>query len=440
MDCCGGVCGPTTEGGPLGCTLLSQCRVAGETCTAPTDCCTGQCSAGPGGSGSCQALPGCHPALEICKTDMDCCSGRCDTSVIDGASRCAWAPGCRPGQERCASNAECCAGNCKMGPPGVGRCADMPAPMMMSHCLAVGEVCKKAMDCCPGESCSPVATGGSRCVPLATSCVGDGYPCTLSEECCGGHCLPDGTGALSCRSVYAPIGAPCTATDDCCSGGTCVGTPGSLICAPLDSSAPGAAMCTGSRRRLRSHQPRLLRRHRLRARRRIDDRLRSGHLQRGSLARVQERAHEHRGMNHRIDEPQPQPGRLAVLGADAAAPADLRLDLDGLHAIQDREPHHDARADGKRPRRRHEHPADAQILRHAQDALVVVPQMYRNLDDRRVPAGPRWTPSSMKGVSSVIATAIEASEATGGRAPAPVSLNFFLTTVAGPPTVIAEVQ
>ena len=246
MDCCGGVCGPTTEGGPLGCALLSQCRVAGETCTAPTDCCTGQCSAGPGGSGSCQALPGpgCRPALEICKTSMDCCSGRCDNSVIDGVSRCAWAPGCRPVQERCASNADCCSGTCKMGPPGVGRCADMPAPMMMSHCPAVGEVCKKAMDCCPGESCSPVATGGSRCLPLTRSCVGDGYPCALSEECCGGHCLPDGTGALSCRSVYAPVGAPCTASDDCSSGAACLGTPGSLVCSPLDSSAPGV-MCTG---------------------------------------------------------------------------------------------------------------------------------------------------------------------------------------------------
>jgi hypothetical protein len=242
-DCCGGVCRPATEGGPLACALLSACRVAGETCTSPSDCCTGQCKAAPGGSGTCQALPGCHPALEICKMDMDCCSGRCEMSS-DGIKRCSWAPGCRPNQERCASDAECCAGSCKDGPPGVGRCADMPAPMMTPHCLAVGEVCKKAMDCCAGESCSAVETGRSRCVPSARSCVGDGYPCTLGDECCGGHCLPDSTGALSCRSVYAPTGAPCTASDDCYSGSSCVGSPGSLICAPLDPSAPGTATCT----------------------------------------------------------------------------------------------------------------------------------------------------------------------------------------------------
>lgn len=75
--------------------------------------------------------------------------------------------------------------------------------------------------------------------------MSDGYPCTLSEECCGDHCLPDGTGALSCRSVCAPVGAPCTATDDCCAGAACLGTPGSLICAPLGQSAPGT-LCTGA--------------------------------------------------------------------------------------------------------------------------------------------------------------------------------------------------
>jgi len=35
------------------------------------------------------------------------------------------------------------------------------------------------------------------------------------------------------------------ATDDCCTGGACLGTPGNLVCAPLDSSAPGA-LCTGA--------------------------------------------------------------------------------------------------------------------------------------------------------------------------------------------------
>src|SRR5690348_6164246 len=99
----------------------------------------------------------------------------------DGVKRCAWAPGGRPNQERCASNPddmECCSGTCKDG-----RCTDMPAPMMMPHCAAVGELCKKAMDCCAGESCTEVETGRSRCLPSERSCVGDGYPCTLPEQC-----------------------------------------------------------------------------------------------------------------------------------------------------------------------------------------------------------------------------------------------------------------
>lgn len=186
-------------------------------------------------SGLARVPPG---ARGICKTDMDCCSGRCEQSP-DGALRCSWAPGCRPSQNRCASDAECCSGTCTDGPPGVGRCGGMPGPMMTNHCLNIGEVCEKPSDCCAGETCSADSSKRFRCTPSGGRCLTDRYPCALSDECCGGYCLPDSTAALSCHSLCAPIGAPCTATDDCCMG-ACVGSPGSLICSPVDltTSAP----------------------------------------------------------------------------------------------------------------------------------------------------------------------------------------------------------
>jgi hypothetical protein len=117
-------------------------------------------------------------------------------------------------------------------------------------------------ECCGGgaDACRKDQTGTMRCLgPAAggSSCTLAGYPCVLAEQCCGSHCLPDGTGALSCRSSCAPLGAACTANEDCCDG-TCLGPPGRTACvgvnAPIDAARctpagdacdPLAAFCCG---------------------------------------------------------------------------------------------------------------------------------------------------------------------------------------------------
>jgi hypothetical protein len=189
----------------------------------------------------CEALPGCRPAGALCVEDKDCCSGRCPAAADGGPSRCVRAAGCQPEQERCTAGATCCSGMCNVGPEG-GRCAKPPRDVA-DRCRVMGELCMKADECCAGATCGADGTGRLRCLPAGEGCAAAGYPCAVAAQCCGGWCLPDGSGGYACRDACAPVGAACMAPGDCCTG-SCVGPPGAAACAAFVPS--GDPVCAGA--------------------------------------------------------------------------------------------------------------------------------------------------------------------------------------------------
>ena len=102
----------------------------------------------------------------------------------------------------------------------------------------------KTDECCAGESCRADTTGRMRCLPGAGGCSAAGYPCAVAQQCCGGFCLPDGSGAYACRDTCAPDGAGCGAPEDCCSG-ACVGSPGATVCIAI-SLPPAEPVCVSA--------------------------------------------------------------------------------------------------------------------------------------------------------------------------------------------------
>jgi len=213
-DCCSGVCGDDGF-----CPVFAQCQTAGEPCTGHHECCTGACADPGTGSPVCQYVGGCRPIGEVCDDAHDCCSSLCQLDGTNGVSRCTKPAGC----------------------------------------MLPGEVCwtGQAANCCPqgregGNSlCQPSVIGVSRCftVGTTTDCLENGEACAFGDECCGGRCLPDSTGALTCSSECIPIGGQwCTSAADCCAGvcaqGSCV--PASQQCVALGRECTSdAECCTG---------------------------------------------------------------------------------------------------------------------------------------------------------------------------------------------------
>jgi len=108
----------------------------------------------------------------------------------------------------------------------------------------MGETCMKTEECCGGERCRADTTGHLRCLPAGEGCSATGYPCAVAAQCCGGWCLPDGSGAFACRDACAPVGALCEAPEDCCSG-SCVGPPGAAVCV-LAGPPPAHPICAAA--------------------------------------------------------------------------------------------------------------------------------------------------------------------------------------------------
>jgi hypothetical protein len=153
----------------------------------------------------CQFVSGCRPIGEICLDDADCCSAQCEADEGTGVTRCI-----KPG-----------------------------------GCMDSGEVCwtGQAANCCPqgadgGQAlCEPTILGVSRCFGEGTleECIPDGEPCSFSDECCNGLCLPNADGELVCGSECVPADGECRADADCCDGlcidRTC--SPNDTGCVPL---------------------------------------------------------------------------------------------------------------------------------------------------------------------------------------------------------------
>ena len=107
----------------------------------------------------------------------------------------------------------------------------------------------KGEACCAGgaAACRADQTGALRCLggAGAPACVAAGRACAISEQCCGGLCRSDGTGALVCHDGCAPLGAPCRAGADCC-GESCAGAPGAAACVAVGTATPTGERCAAA--------------------------------------------------------------------------------------------------------------------------------------------------------------------------------------------------
>jgi hypothetical protein len=166
-------------------------------------------------------------------------------------SVCQFISGCRPIGEICLQPSDCCGGLCvEEGTTGVLRC-EKP-----QGCMPEGEVCweGQSTNCCPsGPSggtalCLDTVLSLQRCWGEGTpdNCVADGGTCAFADECCGGFCLPDGSGGFVCAAMCVQLGDSCTFDADCCEAGLCVGgscTPNTGDCLPIGNECTAPADC-----------------------------------------------------------------------------------------------------------------------------------------------------------------------------------------------------
>lgn len=213
-------CRATIELDPGGMDV-AVCHPVGSACAVGNDCCSGVCD------GFCVAVDGCRPAGESCAAGADCCSHVC---AGDGSGRviCQRIGGCRVVGELCSADRDCCPDATCAGidaETGIGRCA------RAGTCVGAGEICRvngdpAAMrDCCDSTAgriqCRASDVRGlDRCLVTSSECAGNGGACAAPGDCCGGRCVPDADGRLSCSSACVGGVGRCTSDADCC-GATC---------------------------------------------------------------------------------------------------------------------------------------------------------------------------------------------------------------------------
>ncbi|MGH7282853.1 MAG: hypothetical protein ACRELY_15110, partial [Polyangiaceae bacterium] len=171
---------------------------------------------------------------DLCADDLDCCGG--EALLPDGGDP---IPGA--GKVVCLKAAGAPIGYCSTPSSGHGGIG--------GTCNPEGDVCHfkdyfcsgsaKRDDCCPDPSnkttCQLDPLGIPRCEVVGGDagifpCVPTTGECAFDSDCCGGKCLPDSTGKLSCNAVScSPSTGPCTTTSDCCDGLNCDVPPGSLV-------------------------------------------------------------------------------------------------------------------------------------------------------------------------------------------------------------------
>jgi hypothetical protein len=106
-------------------------------------------------------------------------------------------------------------------------------------CLALGEACMHAGDCCDGD-----CKGGFCNFP---ACQSDGLACTTDSQCCSLACGSGGT-CTALNSKCGTLGNACTSSAECCSG-FCSGDtcqPSSFCIQPGDACATDGDCCTGT--------------------------------------------------------------------------------------------------------------------------------------------------------------------------------------------------
>lgn len=185
----------------------------------PDGYCSSRCGSGvacaPGGV--CDPSVGGGLCLESCATADDCRDGyQC------------WRGGCRPA---CSVDSECGGGD--------ARCID-------GQCT--GPECSVPEDCGPGRTCAGgacVEAGVDAGMPDTSGAIGDGMPCTSSDACASGICLPPERGGICTRA--------CTDASSCFDAVTFVSACAPVIlggtqrtlCVPFSASGlPGSAACS----------------------------------------------------------------------------------------------------------------------------------------------------------------------------------------------------
>jgi hypothetical protein len=145
-DCCSGYCDNCNSKGACTC----QCYSNGSACTSSQQCCSGLCIGGAcescaGQNQSCASAPCCSPLLcdsgtetclacvnngSTCTANSQCCSGNCSGGTC--------VPACLANGSSCSSASQCCGGACA------------PQGYCMT-CQTSGEGCTAGWQCCSGN-------------------------------------------------------------------------------------------------------------------------------------------------------------------------------------------------------------------------------------------------------------------------------------------------
>src|SRR5262249_23127152 len=144
-----------------------SCKMAGDSCTLPTECCNLTCT-----GGSCAAVTGCIADNQACGAGVTgtCCSATCGANGT-----------CTPLNNSCQT-----AGNpCQAGGDGgiaggccSNFCSNNVCALNSSYCSQVGDICYRASECCtgicnvPSPSPGTSSTGAGTCgnINTGTSC------------------------------------------------------------------------------------------------------------------------------------------------------------------------------------------------------------------------------------------------------------------------------
>lgn len=92
---------------------IVDCKVSGQRCSQPQECCTGYCKTGSDGRFCVSkglkgfAIFGCQNLNDPCVQHFECCLGYCLENT------CQLRPGCKWISEPCKSDIECCHGLCR---------------------------------------------------------------------------------------------------------------------------------------------------------------------------------------------------------------------------------------------------------------------------------------------------------------------------------------
>jgi hypothetical protein len=290
-DCCGGICSapngqavassnpglcqqPTS--GSVNCTGVDGSLCPGGSCGS---CCSRLCAPyGPTGIDICQPARGCRVEGDLCRSNADCCGATgsgvlgdgsvvCSNSVSGGDVGVCMTPGptaqggtCVPEGDVCHFNqstytcsissarADCCGGQrpkflaCVLDPFGVPRCnAYTGGGDGGTGCIAAGNACAMASECCNGTPC--VANGSGQLVCSGTSCQQASQSCTTNADCCAGLPCVAPPGSIQGKCSPPPPTPPPT-TDAGNDSGT--GQDGGVGCALYGQSCTSLACCAGT--------------------------------------------------------------------------------------------------------------------------------------------------------------------------------------------------